>query len=177
LEESWDKKPAEKASFCAWWWEDIIEKSALKVHTCGTQPAAKVNKEGKDQSHDYWTYPNGKPSDIISLDEDWEKCAQLLLAIQPQLEQEFAVEYPYFKNKIIEEEPNPNTVVTLSRFQKGQQGLLYFIDANWNTRLCIPQSKIGYILIWTHESPYELVPASFWISYKECSSGPKCSRM
>jgi hypothetical protein len=77
LEESWDRKPAEKASFCIWWWEDIIKKSTLRVCTHGSQTAAKLNEEKENQCLDYWTYPDRKPADVPSLDKDWEKCAQL----------------------------------------------------------------------------------------------------
>jgi hypothetical protein len=48
---------------------------------CSSQTAAKLNKEKEDQHQDYWTYPDGKPANVPSLDEDWEKCAQLLLAV------------------------------------------------------------------------------------------------
>ena len=55
----------------------------------------------------------------------------------------------------MEEAPNPEKVLTPSRFQKGKDGLLYFVDADWKTRLCVPRSKIQFILRWIHESPHE----------------------
>jgi hypothetical protein len=127
--------------------------SAEEGTTRGLTTAANENREKDD-----WTYPAGSQREVPSLDEDWENRTHLLLSIQPRLEQEFAEGYeedPFFKSRVVDVVLNQNTVVTPSRFQKGQQGLLYFVDANWNTRLCVPRSKISYILKWIHESPFE----------------------
>jgi hypothetical protein len=64
-------------------------------------------------------------------------------------------EDPYFKDRYTEEATNPEKVLTPSHFQKGHDGLLYFVDADWKNRLCVPRSKIQFILRWIHESPHE----------------------
>lgn len=65
------------------------------------------------------------------------------------------MEDPFFKSKYVDEVPNPNTVVTPSHFWKDPNGLLYFMDADWNSRLCVPKSEVNYVLNWIHDSPFE----------------------
>jgi hypothetical protein len=64
-------------------------------------------------------------------------------------------EDPYFRDRYTEEATSPEKVLTPSHFQKGRDRLLYFVDADWKNRLCIPRSKIQFVLRWIHESPHE----------------------
>jgi len=64
-------------------------------------------------------------------------------------------EDPFFKQYYADEIPNPRVAITPSHFHKGSNGLLYFIDARWETRLCVPCSQIQFILEWIHEAPHE----------------------
>ncbi|KAF7342678.1 Integrase catalytic domain-containing protein [Mycena sanguinolenta] len=105
---------------------------------------------------DPWTYPAGVKPDRD--EEDWNKRAHLLISASESVKKSLRKAYredPYFKNRYVEEIPNPERVLTPSRFQKGQDGLLYFIDADWRTRLCIPRTKVNWILRWIHDAPHE----------------------
>jgi hypothetical protein len=70
----------------------------------------------------------------------------------------------------VEEVPHPDEILTPSRFQKASNGLLYFIDADWSARLCVPHNKIPFILRWMHESAKESAhtgPTRFLAHLKE----------
>ena len=78
--------------------------------------------------------------------------------MDPRICKEFAEGYEtdkFFAPRFIDVQPNEKTIISASHFQKGQDNLLYFIDASWKTRLCVPKSKVNYVLRWIHESPYE----------------------
>jgi hypothetical protein len=55
----------------------------------------------------------------------------------------------------MEEAASSEKVLMPSHFQKGKDGLLYFVDADWKNRLCIHQLKIQFMLQWIHESLHE----------------------
>lgn len=61
----------------------------------------------------------------------------------------------FFAPCYIEVQPNEKSIISTSHFQKGWDSLLYFVDASWKTWLCVPKSKITYVLQWMHKSPYE----------------------
>jgi hypothetical protein len=64
-------------------------------------------------------------------------------------------EDPYFRDRYTEEAASPEKVLTPSHFQKGKDGLLYFVDADWRNCLCVPCTKVQFALRWIHESPHE----------------------
>lgn len=89
---------------------------------------------------------------------EWEHKSHLLVSMDPKLIVEFVKGYgedSFFKKRYTDEIPNPNTVITPSHFKKAKDGLLYFLDADWSARLCVPRTMVNYILKWIHESPME----------------------
>ena len=91
-------------------------------------------------------------------DEDWKGRTQLLISVDPKICKEFTEGCEtdnFFAPRYIKVQPNEKTVISITHFQRGQDNLLYFIDASWKTQLCVPKSKINYVLWWIHESPYE----------------------
>jgi hypothetical protein len=105
---------------------------------------------------DHWTYPAGAKPDKD--EEDWNKHSNLLVSVSQEVKDEFIRGYkedPYFRDRYTEEATSPEKVLTPSHFQKGRDKLLYFVDAGWKNRLCIPRSKIQFVLRWIHESPHE----------------------
>ncbi|EDR12608.1 uncharacterized protein LACBIDRAFT_311190 [Laccaria bicolor S238N-H82] len=107
---------------------------------------------------DHWTYPIGVKPSSTAFDDEWLNKPHLLVAMKPLLITAFSQGYPqdkYFAPKYIEDIPNPKTILTPSHFRKSKNGLLYFIDADWSARLCIPESKIHFVLKWIHDSPFE----------------------
>ena len=173
--------PTTRAAFGTWWWEDLVEKGAAIANTRSRSIAkerakarskrATENKgeeiqlKLKEEINDFWTYLLGKDLCTSSLEEDWMKHSQLLLSMDPKLEQAFTNGYELnsgFKNHLLETILNPNVVLTPSRFQKGGNGLLYFVDTDLNTQLCIPKSRINFVLNWIHKTPCETTHAGPW---------------
>ncbi|KJA22877.1 hypothetical protein HYPSUDRAFT_138389, partial [Hypholoma sublateritium FD-334 SS-4] len=107
---------------------------------------------------DHWTYPVGFEGKTETPVEDWNRKTHLLVSMRDDVVARFQKGYsedPFFKSKYIDEIPNPNTVVTPSHFWKDPNGLLYFMDADWNSRLCVPKTEVNYVLNWIHDSPFE----------------------
>jgi hypothetical protein len=99
------------------------------------------------EHEDHWTYPAGVRPERD--EEDWNKRSHLLISASPEVLGSFRTAYeedPYFKDHYVEEVPNPDKVLTPSRFQKGRDGLLYFVDADWKTRLCVPHTKVKWVM-------------------------------
>ena len=110
------------------------------------------------QEDDHWTYPVGFEGKLTSPGEDWSRRSHLLVSMSDELISKFAEGYvkdSFFKSRYVDEVPNSNLVVTPSHFWKDPNGLLYYMDADWNSRLCVPKSMINYVLNWIHDSPYE----------------------
>ena len=107
---------------------------------------------------DHWTYPTGTKPSNSAPNEEWTNRTQLLISVDPIIRKEFAKGYEedkFFAPRYVQVQPNEKTVLSASHFQRGQDDLLYFINASWKTRLCVPKSKVNYVLRWIHESPYE----------------------
>jgi len=76
----------------------------------------------------------------------------------------------YFSPRYVEDAPSPERLLTPSRFCKGRNGLLYFVDADWTHRLCVPQSEVPMVLKWIHDSPHESAhagPLKFQVRLRE----------
>lgn len=172
--------PAHKAAFCIWWWEEVIDKHAYPVRT-RRQRAQEEAKDEPSQSissneeasviddqpfpnNDHWTYPTGVKSSPENVEEDWNSRSHLLISMNPQLVARFVEGYKedvFLKTRYVDEVPSPDTVITPSRFSKGPDGLLYFIDADWKARLCVPRSHVNFVLKWMHDSPFESAHAGY----------------
>ncbi|KDQ23444.1 hypothetical protein PLEOSDRAFT_1016088, partial [Pleurotus ostreatus PC15] len=111
---------------------------------------------------DLWTYPEQtditKPPNSSTLPEQDEVLRpHLLVAVSPKELLSWKRAYnedSYYHDKGHSPE-SPNTPLTPSRFQRSDNGLLYFIDADWRYRLCVPKNKINIILNQIHNSPHE----------------------
>ncbi|KDQ27186.1 hypothetical protein PLEOSDRAFT_1043992, partial [Pleurotus ostreatus PC15] len=109
-------------------------------------------------AYDQWTYPQGiRPTEFV--DEELLAKAHPLVALTPQARKDWEAAYArdaFFKDKApTVEHSDPDRVLTPSRFWRGNNGLLYFVDADWRYRLCIPQEQIPFVLKQIHDSPYE----------------------
>ena len=151
-EDKTGKATARKAAFAVWWWEDMLETHAFIAQTKaqGTKVLPRAFPE-----IDQWSYPTDAR---LGGGEDWENKAHLLVSLSPEVVNNFSKGYeedPFFKQYYADEIPNPRAAITPSHFRKGSNGLLYFIDARWETRLCVPRSQIQFVLEWIHEAPHE----------------------
>ena len=158
-EDRGSKSTARKAAFAVWWWEDMLETYAFIAQTKAqnTHELPKTFPEA-----DEWSFPTDAQSD--RKEEEWENRAHLLVALSSEVIDNFVKGYkedPFFRQYYAEEIPNPRVALTPSHFRKGSNGLLYFIDARWETRLCVPRSQIQFVLEWIHEAPHEAAHGGF----------------
>ncbi|KAL1658462.1 hypothetical protein GGF50DRAFT_41223, partial [Schizophyllum commune] len=107
----------------------------------------------------HWVYPPGPKK---RKEEEEEPRAHLLVQLKPELGDRFRKGYKedaYFSRHYVDKENSAANLLTSSRFSKGADGLLYFIDADWQTRLCVPASEVNYVLQTIHNNPYEAAHA------------------
>jgi hypothetical protein len=173
------------------WWDDMVDK--LEAYPIQTRRQVREVEESEEvveslatpadddlpfPKGDHWTYPAGEGPEKGTLGEQWEKCSHLLV---PEMIREFSEGYRtdnYFRKHFVNAVPNPETLFTPSRFQKGENGLLYFIDTDRNARLCVPQSKMPYALSLVHDSAHEGAqagPAPFEARLRELFYWPQMS--
>ncbi|KII83432.1 hypothetical protein PLICRDRAFT_67784, partial [Plicaturopsis crispa FD-325 SS-3] len=111
---------------------------------------------------DHWTYPEGVERSKKDPAEDWQTKSYLLVSLSANLIRKFTAGYEedrFFKSRYTEVVPNANSVLTPSHYQKGKDGLLYFLDANWIPHLCVPQPMVPFILKAIHDNAYEMAHA------------------
>ena len=73
---------------------------------------------------------------------------------------------PLFKHKWEDKTSDPHSWYTGKHFYKDQDGLLFFRDADFMLRLCIPKSHQASILREAHKSPYQTAhagPEKLWL--------------
>jgi hypothetical protein len=131
------------------------------------------------QSSDPWTFPSGVDAPSKDTEERWEEHSHLLLTVDPELIAQFVQGYKtdsYFRKLYVDEIHSTDKLLTPSRFQKGSNGLLYFQDADWNARLCVPSSLVPYVLKLVHDSAVESAhagPRRFLARMKETFYWPR----
>lgn len=90
---------------------------------------------------DHWTYPATSKEATEEARTEKEHQVHLLVSIDEKVLQEFIEGYKedsFLKSRYSDEVPSHTTVITPSHFRKGCNGLLYFFDADYNTKLCVP---------------------------------------
>nr|GAT44896.1 protease [Mycena chlorophos] len=173
-EEKGERAPAQRAAFAACWWEDhkadlelVLRDSGLRSEDGAPEGTGAAPEEGasagaraapQDTGEDVWTLPMGSRGPAEDRDEEWERRAHLLISLAPEVMREFVEGYSgdrHFKGKYVEEAVSAERLLTPSRFQKGQDRLLYFMDVDWQTHLCVPKNMIKTVLEQIHESARE----------------------
>ncbi|EJD49358.1 hypothetical protein AURDEDRAFT_38121, partial [Auricularia subglabra TFB-10046 SS5] len=84
----------------------------------------------------------------------------LLVSMHPVMKRRFKKGYaadPFFKDKGYDSDERSWYAGT--RFYRGKDGLLYFRDADFLPRLCVPRSERANILKLLHESSFETAHA------------------
>ncbi|KDQ32642.1 hypothetical protein PLEOSDRAFT_1016092, partial [Pleurotus ostreatus PC15] len=111
---------------------------------------------------DLWTHPDKSLDDSSSrtpLDPFLEEVTRphLLVSIsnnELQAWNQAYAEDPYYHDKSSNSDAAA-TPLTPSRFQRSHNGLVYFVDADGRYRLCVPRTRVNYILNLIHNSPHE----------------------
>lgn len=110
---------------------------------------------------DQWTLPDPSLDQHHSLKdlgmEEEVLRPHLLVSLSHQERETWILAYqtdPYYddKGKNLEGASVP---LTPSRFQRSDNGMIYFVDADWRYRLCVPRNKINEVLNRIHNSPHE----------------------
>ncbi|KAL1658116.1 hypothetical protein GGG16DRAFT_28383, partial [Schizophyllum commune] len=111
---------------------------------------------------DSWTLPEGihpaAQQKDAQIEEDQLPEGHLLLSMDPVLVRQFKEGYlkdEYFKSRYGSTAASPENELTPSHYRTGRHGLLYFFDADWQAKLCVPRSMVRFVLTWLHESSNE----------------------
>ncbi|KAL1664212.1 hypothetical protein GGF50DRAFT_36955, partial [Schizophyllum commune] len=104
----------------------------------------------------------GEPLDELGNREAYRKAFErpptVLVHLNPKTIQEFVDGYkedPYFARRMEEAQEPEGDWTPGRRFLKDEAGLLYFLDADYSPRLCVPKSRQRRVLEEAHENPIE----------------------
>ncbi|KAI5886764.1 uncharacterized protein SCHCODRAFT_02467268, partial [Schizophyllum commune H4-8] len=82
----------------------------------------------------------------------------LLSHLSEEMKERFRAAYleePYWKRRYEDSGLASDTWTPGRRYYKSDDGLLFFLDADYLPRLCVPDKLVGEILISAHEEPME----------------------
>jgi hypothetical protein len=164
--------PALKAAFFSW--TEFIDGKEAKVLAATTRAQKRKELEVEEETlanpERTWADPSPLPPgpEPLKLEDadnkefradDSPSYGHPLTRMSEELILQFVEGYeedPYCKDRYnLDKARNPNVPLTPSHFEKADSGLLYFVDANVNSRVCVPRSLVGTVLKWIHEPPYE----------------------
>ena len=138
-----ESEPARMA-FSAWTIEDCLE-GRKSAWTSSITPAA--DDESLDElepSADYWNATNPTPNLHVAISDSF--CNEWVRGYQDD-----KAFHSIWKDRAKESsEWTPN-----EHFIKDERGLIYFIDPDYQPRLCVPKSQQNFILKEAHKSPLE----------------------
>ncbi|KAJ3473690.1 hypothetical protein NLI96_g12874 [Meripilus lineatus] len=84
-----------------------------------------------------------------------------------------------FQNRLTEQSQSPNSWNAANRFFRDSRGLLFFRDADFHARVCVPKSMRANVLKEAHESPFESAhagPEKLWASLSEHFYWPRMKK-
>ncbi|KAI5892344.1 uncharacterized protein SCHCODRAFT_02453939, partial [Schizophyllum commune H4-8] len=88
----------------------------------------------------------------------FERPPTVLVHLNPETVREFLTGYlkdPYFAKRMEDAQGPEDEWTPGRRFMRDATGLLYFLDADYVPRLCVPKSKQRRVLEEAHENPIE----------------------
>ena len=137
-----EKAPA-RTAFAIWSFEECLEGKRSAWSTAAT-PADGDKLDELEPSEEYWTSTNPTPNLHVAIDEttlqDWidgYKADEAFRTIWEHKQQE------------------PADATRNNRYLKDERGLLYFVDPDYQPRLCVPKSQRNFVLREAHENPME----------------------
>ena len=139
-ERLWENRKAEKAVFF------VGEEETEAYSELGRIPTSEWDR-------------HNEPRDDDGDEEDFEKHnPQLLVRLNEEYAGRFIEGYrkdPAFRSHYAWEPSSPGEPTTPSHYFVGQSGLLYFRDADWRTRVCVPSAMVAEVLKLIHDNPFE----------------------
>ena len=140
-EQQADRAPA-RTAFAIWSIEEC-----LVGHRSAWPSSAEIQTEAQgepDPSTEYWDTTNPPPNLHVAIDDsfiqDWVEGYKT--------DQAFSSIWADKKRDVQNWKAN-------GRFIKDERGLLYFIDPDYQPRLCVPKSQRNFVLREAHENPME----------------------
>lgn len=138
-----ESEPA-RTAFTIWTMEDCLEgwKSAWASEAVRSDDGEALDE--LEPSAEYWNAMNPAPNTHVAIDdsflEEWSQGYNK--------DQAFRSMYKSLAKNSSDSNVN-------RRFVKDEKGLLYFIDPDYQPRLCVPKSQQNFILKEAHENPME----------------------
>ena len=138
-----ESEPARMA-FNAWTIEDCLEGRKSAWTSAVEQPADDDTLDELEPSMDYWNATNPTPNLHIAISESF--LADWIQGYQTD---------PAFRSVWTDMADDSASGKANKRFMKDERGLIYFIDPEYQPRLCVPRSQRNFVLREAHESPLE----------------------
>ena len=137
-----EKAPA-RTAFAIWSLEDCFD-GRRSAWTTSTALLEENELDELEPSEEYWSATHPAPNLHVGIDDatlrewiDGYKTDESFKAIWEHKQQELA-------------DPSRN-----NRYLKDERGLLYFMDPDYQPRLCVPKSQWNFVLREAHENPME----------------------
>lgn len=132
------------------------------------QPTEKVRQESLSPETKEAPRTSGtRDEDPFEMKRSWEESNELppvLVHLSPAKANEFIEGYkkdPHLKARWNDKANEPDSWYQGKRFFKTSDGLLFFRDADYQPRLCVPAAMRNEVLKTMHESPFESAHAGF----------------
>lgn len=143
-ERQMERSPAKQA-FTAWCIDECLE-GVKSVWTSLTDdsPSTHEDLDALPVGEEYWDATNLAPN--------------LQVAIDPEFLTEWIADYqsdPAFQKIWANKNKEAGRWKGNSRFLKDERGLLFFLDEDYQPRLCVPKGRRNFILREAHENPLE----------------------
>lgn len=117
--------------------------------------------KGTPERPNEWSHPEEVTkvlSEVEDIEDDWKNRSHILLSMPTKMRDDFVKGYRTsrsFKRAYVDEIPDPKHPLAPKIFHKGANGLLYFSDADWVPRLCVPENMRSTIMALVHDQPTE----------------------
>ncbi len=161
--ESIIKEPALKATFLVVTWEDMMEASPEDFSAWMVMRGKARNtvlKEQRVEKEETGSREKGKGANTWRKVE--QRPGQLVVSIARGNISQYVggyLEDPAFKEHWKASLSTADELVAAHHYYKDEDGLLFFRDANWKARLCVPCSLVRETLQEHHESTWETAHA------------------
>ena len=137
-----EKLPA-RTAFAIWNLEECLEGRSSAWST-SIAPTEGDELDELEPNEEYWSATNPTPNIHVAIDD-----STLLEWIDGYRTDET------FRTIWERKQQEPANITINNRYLKDERGLLYFIDPDYQPRLCVPKSQRNFVLREAHENPME----------------------
>ena len=133
-----------RTAFTIWAIEDCLEERKSAWSSSSTPVKEDDSLDELEPSTDYWDATNPTPNLHVAIND---------LVLEEWI-QGYKEDQAFRSVWEIKTEEGPGFDIN-RRFVKDEKGLLYFIDPDYQPRLCVPKSQQNFVLKEAHENPME----------------------